>query len=111
MDHEGLRRGAAREIDREAIGLLKVGRRFRLPGGSLVILGRDAKENQLLSTLHPSSLPPSSFLLHPSLPGPTAYIPVVKSESDLELARGIVRAWSRGTTESDRTPFKPYQLT
>ena len=44
MDHEGLH-------DRTLVDLLTVGRRFRLPGGSSVILGRDRIENERLSSL------------------------------------------------------------
>ena len=29
---------------------------------------------------------------------------------DRALAEGIVKAWSRGTSESDRAPYKVYQL-
>ena len=50
MEHEGLR-------DRTLIELLLVGRRFRLPDGSGVILGRDGKEN---AKLRASSAPQHS---------------------------------------------------
>jgi len=101
MEHEGLK-------DRTMIELLLVGRRFRLPDGSSVILGRDGKENAKLAAMAPHRqiiTPP------PECIGPTALIPELKSETDLKLAEGIVRAWCRGTTESDRTFYKQYQLT
>ena len=98
MEHEGLG-------DRSLIELLSVGRRFRLPDGSSVILGRDAKENARLATCA------GTMIVFDDVPGPTAVVPVVKSEADLERARGIVRAWSRGTTGADRVPFKAWQLT
>ena len=101
MDHEGLR-------NRLLLELLKVGRRFRLPDGTGVILGRDAHENEKLSR-NQSALPPGCVLLTPEGPGPVALLPEVKSAADLTLARGIVRAWSRGGTGRD--PFKPYQIT
>ena len=98
MEHEGF-------DDRSLIELLSVGRRFRLPDGSSVILGRDAKENARLAKCA------GTVIAFDDVPGPTAVVPVVKSEADLERARGIVRAWSRGTTEADRAPFKAWQLT
>ena len=96
MTHEGLG-------DRRLVELLTVGRRFRLPGGSSVILGRDARENALLRTLRMGEL-----VADPSVPGPTALIPVVKSEADLAATREIVRAWSRGGT--GRETYQPYQI-
>ena len=108
MEHEGLR-------DRTLIELLLVGRRFRLPDGSGVILGRDGKENAKLKEIAASRTTGTSrfLLLTPpqGLVGPTALLPELKSVADRELAEGIVRAWCRGTTETDRAPYKPYQLT
>ena len=104
-DHEGL-------ANRKLVELLLVGRRFRLPGGSSVILGRDKVENERLKrVLSAECLVPGagmSTLVSSETPGPTALVPVVKSEGDLEMARGIVRAWSRGGT--GRAAFKPYQI-
>ena len=97
MEHEGLR-------DRRLVELLSVGRRFRLPDGSGVILGRDAGENALLAGEK------GVVVAFDDVPGPTALVPVLKSQADLELARGIVRAWSRGTSDSDRAPFRAYQV-
>ena len=106
MDHEGLRDKATGAVNRTLLDLLAVGRRFRLPGGSSVILGRDANENALLEK--------GSFaaILKPTngIPGPTAAIPVLVSESDLPLAQSLVNAYVRGTTPEDRLPFKPHQL-
>ncbi|MBR0241867.1 MAG: hypothetical protein IJQ54_05000, partial [Kiritimatiellae bacterium] len=106
MDHEGLRDKATGAVNRTLLDLLAVGRRFRLPGGSSVILGRDANENALLEK--------GSFaaILKPTngIPGPTAAIPVLVSESDLPLAQSLVNAYVRGTTPDDRLPFKPHQL-
>ena len=97
MEHEGLE-------DRALVELLLVGRRFRLPDGSGVILGRDAGENARLSREK------GTVIACDDVPGPTALVPDLKSADDLALARGIVRAWSRGTTDIDRAPFKPYQI-
>ena len=72
--------------------LLLVGRRFRLPDGTGVILGRDAAENRLLADRRA----PSDTLVAPvSVPGPTALLPRVASEADLDVATRIVCAWSR----------------
>lgn len=99
MMHEGL-------DDRALLELLTVGRRFRLPGGSAVILGRDARENAVLEQgTFAAVLRPAA-----GVPGPTAAIPVLASEGDRALAQKIVNAYVRGTGEADRAPFKPYQI-
>ena len=106
-DHEGLG-------NRRLVELLLVGRRFRLPDGSSVILGRDRVENERLRSLCSAATGMSPPLLNAALveeqgvPGPTALVPEVKSAADLEMARGIVRAWSRGGTGRER--FKEYQI-
>ena len=107
MDHEGLRQPDG-SVNRTLVDLLRVGRHFRLPDGSCVILGRDCGENAALSALNLSDAQTVSF---DDVPGPTALVLAPKSEADLALARGIVRSWSRGTSEADRAPYKPYQLT
>ncbi len=85
LDHEGLR-------ERRLVELLNIARRFRLPGGTGVILGRDAQENRTLQ----ERLAPSDTLVAPvSVPGPTAILPSVASPADLDLAVAIVCAWSR----------------
>ena len=85
LDHEGLR-------ERRLVELLNIARRFRLPGGTGVILGRDAQENRILQ----ERLAPSDTLVAPvSVPGPTAILPSVASPADLDLAAAIVCAWSR----------------
>lgn len=99
-DHEGLG-------NRTLVELLLVGRRFRLPGGSSVILGRDKGENERLRS--EAEVDGSRFrLIVPETPGPTALVPDLKSEADLEMTRCIVRAWSRGGT--GREAFKEYQI-
>ena len=97
MAHEGLK-------DRRLVELLSVGRRFRLPDGSGVILGRDAGENARLAA------GPGTVVAFDDVPGPTALVPAVKSDADLVRVRGIVRAWSRGTFDADRAPFKGWQV-
>lgn len=98
-EHEGLG-------SRALLDLLTVGRRFRLPGGSSVILGRDAGENALLGKgSFAAVLKPTNGIV-----GPTAAIPVLAAESDLALAQELVNAYVRGTTAADREKFKPYQI-
>ena len=99
MEHEGLR-------SRALLDLLSVGRRFRLPGGSSLILGRDAEENAILDRgAFAAVLKPTNGIV-----GPTAAIPAVGAESDLALAQELVNAYVRGTSAADRERFKPYQL-
>ena len=82
-DHEGLG-------DRRLVELLVVGRRFRLPGGSSVILGRDRNENAVLRAER------RGIRLAPvNVPGPTALVPELKAESDLDLAQELVCSYSR----------------
>ena len=123
LEHEGL-------DERRLVELLLVARRFRLPDGTSVILGRDASENRLLAARRT----PSDTLVAPvSVPGPTALLPRVVSESDLDAATHLVCAWSRFDSFSgditvkivadatvtertvprpyDRAPFLPFQIT
>ena len=108
MDHEGLG-------NRRLVELLVTGRRFRLPGGTGVILGRDRDENAVLKSLdvrsfdirrtdsgEAESLPLQReefsipLILSPkNVPGPTALLPVLKSEDDLTLAKELVCAYSK----------------
>ncbi len=98
-DHEGLK-------SRELLDLLVVGRRFRLPGGSSVILGRDGRENAILDRgRFAAVLKPTNGIV-----GPTAAIPVVGEESDIALAQALVNAYVRGTTPKDREQFRQWQI-
>ena len=81
MDHEGL-------ADRKLVELLLVGRRFRLPGGSGVALGRDKNENAILKRCGAVVISPVN------VPGPTAFVPVL-AESDLPLIEELVCAYSK----------------
>lgn len=112
IDHEGL-------DDRRLVELSVVARRFRLPDGTSVILGRDANENHLLKDERGTIIAPVN------VPGPTALLPIVRSESDFELAKEIVCAYSRYdklegnillnvgevSRPYDREKFRPYQIT
>ena len=122
LDHEGLH-------ERRLVELLNIARRFRLPDGTGVILGRDVRENKALR----NAVAPTDTLVAPvSVPGPTAILPKVASDADLALAQALVCAWSRfdqfageivvkttcgsSSTETavprpyDRAPFLPLQI-
>jgi tRNA U34 2-thiouridine synthase MnmA/TrmU len=99
-EHEGLK-------SRQLLDLLVVGRRFRLPGGSSVILGRNGKENALLERGNFAAiLKPTNGIV-----GPTAAIPAVADDADLVLAQELVNSYVRGTTANDREKFRKWQLT
>ena len=98
----GGREGEPFDDIQRIVELLVVGRRFRLPDGSSVILGRDRAETAVLRAEK------GTVIALDGVPGPTALVPVAKSEADLELARGIVRAWSRGGTGRER--YKAFQI-
>lgn len=84
MEHEGLG-------DLRLVRMLNIARRFRLPGGTGVVLGRDAGENRALA----AAFAPGFTLLEPvSAVGPAALLPECKSREDLELSARIVSAWS-----------------
>ena len=123
MIHEGL-------DDRRLVELLNIARRFRLPDGTGVILGRDASENATLTTACAGS---DTLVAPVSVPGPTALIPKACTPEGLNQAARLVCAWSRydsfhgdikvkvvaNATATERTvprpylrdPFLPFQLT
>ena len=105
QEHEGLRL-ADGTVNRAMITLLKVGRRFRFPRGTSVVLGRDARENSLLRKLDFGEV----ILPETGVIGPTALVPRVVEVEELESVRRLVAAYVKGTTEKDRLPFKPYQI-
>lgn len=101
-EHEGL--GYSRLL----VEILTLGRRFRLPGGSSVVLGRDRAENQRLFSIAGEF--PEGRLVLPGRPGPTALVPVVRSPEDVRIAEEIVAAYVKGTGPKDREKFKEMQI-
>ena len=121
MEHEGL-------DDRRLVELLTYARRFRLPGGTGVMLGRDRVENDRLKGA--ASL--GTVLAPLNCPGPTALLPGGPRGDDLSLAVRLVAAYSKcdklagdvvvkvnepgEVSETpvprpyDRAPFKEYQI-
>ncbi len=87
LDHEGL-------DDRRLVKLLNIARRYRLPDGTSVILGRDARENAMLK----DALGPGDTLILPmSVPGPTALVPKrpAGAAPDIATVLKLVCAFSR----------------
>lgn len=84
LDHEGLG-------NRRLVELLLIARRFRLPDGSGVILGRDRNDNAILKEEGANGM----VVAPVNCPGPTALVPEVKSEGDLGLAAELVCAYSK----------------
>ena len=114
MDHEGLG-------ERFLVELLSTARRFRLPDGTGVVLGRDRSENLRLRELAGRV---EKMIAPVNVPGPTALLPKVESDSDLKLAAELVAAYSKydrlegdivlniGAVGRpyDREKFKRYQI-
>ena len=124
LDHEGL-------DDRRLVELLNIARRYRLPDGTSVILGRDARENAMLKD---AFSPGDTLILPMSVPGPTALVPkgAAGKMPDIATVLRLVCAFSRydrfegdivvkvacnDTVQEipvrrpyDRAPFFPYQL-
>jgi tRNA U34 2-thiouridine synthase MnmA/TrmU len=114
MDHEGLG-------ERFLVELLSTARRFRLPDGTGVVLGRDRGENLRLRELAGRV---EKMIAPVNVPGPTALLPKVESDSDLNLAAELVAAYSKydrlegdivlniGAVGRpyDREKFKRYQI-
>ena len=89
-EHEGL-------SSRRLVELLLVARRFRLPGGTSVLLGRDRNENETLRAVDFAALGTSApRLVRPvNVPGPTALLPELGAAADLALAAALVAAYSK----------------
>ena len=113
LDHEGLK-------DRRLVDLLLIARRFRLPDGTGVILGRDAKENATLK----ASGNLGALVYTVNCPGPTALVPGKPGSESLALVSALVAAWAKYDKLAepvctnvckvpppyDRASFLPYQI-
>ena len=84
LDHEGLR-------NRRLVELLLIARRFRLPDGSGVILGRDRNDNAILKEESSNG----TVVAPVNCPGPTALVVGAKGEGSLSMAAELVCAYSR----------------
>jgi hypothetical protein len=113
LDHEGLR-------NRKLVDLLAIARRFRLPDGTGVILGRDSRENATLK----ASADAGALVYTVNCPGPTALVPGDSGAESLEQVAALVAAWAKYdklqepvrtnvcTVQPpyDRAAFLPYQI-
>ena len=98
LDHEGLR-------NRRLVELLLVGRHFRLPGGSGLVVGRDQGENQVLCAAAPAL---GEHLSSAPYKGPEALMPGgAKSDADRALAQEIVHSYCKASGLS-REPYRSY---
>ena len=84
MEHEGL-------DDLRLVRLLNIARRFRLPGGTGVILGRDAEENAMLSAAAGKGFVRVS---PKTMVGPVALLPEATFRDSPETVARLVAAWS-----------------
>ena len=100
LEHEGLR-------TRRLVELLAVGRHFRLPDGTGLIVGRDRNDNAVLK----AESARGTLIASEGLPGPTALlVGGPKSDADLARARQIVAAYTTGSGVTDRTFFKDWMV-
>ena len=100
LEHEGLR-------TRRLVELLAVGRDFRLPDGTGLIVGRDRNDNAVLK----AESARGTLIASEGLPGPTALlVGGPKSDADLARARQIVAAYTKGSGVTDRTFFKDWMV-
>jgi tRNA-uridine 2-sulfurtransferase len=77
--------------------LLAVGRHFRLPDGTKVIVGRDERENEFIDRHSVSGV----WLRAAEYVGPTGLVVGAPSSESLSLAAQIVAGYGRGSTESE----------
>lgn len=83
MDHEGL-------DDARLVNLLAFGRHFRLPGGTLAVVGRNKADNESIR----SAMRGGDVLLKPvNVPGPTL-LAIRPSEADLVALRRMCASFS-----------------
>ncbi len=99
MAHEGL-------SNERLVELLSVGRHFRLPGGSSLIVGRDQAENAILvGCTHLGQI-----LSAPAgVPGPEALLLGSPSPEALNLAQQIILSYCKNATV-DRAKFQDYHI-
>jgi len=85
---------AHEELRLESIALLKIGRHFRLPGGSKLVVGRDQQENEKIERLAGEG---DTVLEPDKVNGPSALLRGVDlSAEDIELAASVVTSYCSG---------------
>jgi len=99
LDHEGLR-------NRRLVELLLIGRHFRLPDGTGLVVGRDKTDNAAID----ATADLGEVIRIPGVPGPHALIiGEAKSSADRAMAQQIVAMYLKGST-IDRNVYKPYHI-
>ncbi len=85
---------AHNELQLESIALLKIGRHFRLPGGSKLVVGRDQHENEKIERL----VGEGDTILEPdTVKGPSALLRGNDtSTEDIDLAAAVVASYCNG---------------
>ncbi|MFH1311703.1 MAG: asparagine synthase-related protein [Candidatus Eisenbacteria bacterium] len=84
----------------DAIELLKVGRHFRLPRGTKLVVGRNESDNERLLALSRDS---DTVIITESCPGPTAILRGASAPEEESLAASIVARYSDGKAEGGAT--------
>jgi tRNA U34 2-thiouridine synthase MnmA/TrmU len=84
----------------DAIDLLKVGRHFRLPRGTKLVVGRNESDNDRLAALSRDS---DTVIVTESCPGPTAILRGGSVPEEEDLAASIVTRYSDGKVEGNAT--------
>jgi len=99
LDHEGLK-------NRRLVELLLIGRHYRLPDGTGIVVGRDKTDNALID----AAACLGEVVRIPDVPGPhTLIIGKAKSVADREMALQITSMYLKGST-IDRNLYKPYHV-
>jgi len=99
LDHEGLK-------NRRLVELLLIGRHYRLPDGTGLVVGRDKTDNALID----AAADLGQVLRAEGKPGPhTLIIGGPKSEADLEMAKQVTRMYVKDSA-IDRNLYKPYHV-
>jgi tRNA U34 2-thiouridine synthase MnmA/TrmU len=85
------------KLTEHTVSLLKVGRHFRLPLGSKLVIGRNEAENEHLSDLAEEQ---DTLLDTISNPGPIAILQGARASEEEELAARMVARYSDGKSSS-----------
>jgi predicted ribosome quality control (RQC) complex YloA/Tae2 family protein len=78
---------------------LKLGRHFRLPGGSKAIVGRHHQDNEDLKTLIREG---DIMLKQSDAPGPLAILDPNASEQDILMAAALTARYTKAGTSGDK---------
>lgn len=82
------------DFSRRDIELLKLGRHFRISERTKIVLGRNQRENEMITYL---SREGDTLLTVDSFPGPTVLVPGDLSPEEIELAASIAVSYSDAT--------------